>query len=123
MFREKYDINPKHLAIWASIYLLTIIPAYEILFARVPLLFGAIVIIENIVCIYIFEETFLDELLESIKESKVFLFFTISLLMALLMFVNLLFHNVQLFGVLCVIELAGFFLTRGIKNLKELMKK
>lgn len=123
MFKEKYDINVKHLAIWASIYLLTVIPAYEILFTRVPLLFGVIIIIENIVTIYIFEESVLDGLINEIKDSKVFSLFIISLLVALMMFVSLLFRNTELFVAICIIELAGLLLIRGVSRIKELKKK
>lgn len=123
MFKEKYDINPVHLALWASIYLLTIIPAYEILFARVPLLFGIIVVIENIVCIYVFEETVLEELMEAVQESKIFIFFTMSMLLALIMFMSLIFRNGELFIAICMIELAGFLITRGLTKFKEIKKK
>lgn len=122
MFKEKYGINPKHLAIWSSIYLLTIIPAYQILFERVPYLFLVIVLIENMVCMYVFQDEVLEDLTEEIK-GKTLVFFAMSMMLALILFLSLIFSNLDLFITVCTIELIGFLTIKIVQQIPKMRNK
>ena len=121
MFKEKYGINPNHLALWSSIYLLTVIPAYEILFTRVPYMFFMVILVENIVSFYIFQDELMEDLLQSIK-GKAITFFTISLVVALLSFLSLLFYNLKLFIIICIIEVVGFTIIQNLFKLNKMKR-
>lgn len=120
MFKEKYGISPIYLAVSASIYLLTAVPCYFILFEHVPLLFGTIVVIENIVCFYAFDDQVLKDMIEALSEHRRITFLVlISGGCGLLMFMGLMVYNFTLFLMLCIVEMFAFTLIRGIQALKK----
>lgn len=118
MFKEKYGINPKYLVLWFSLYLMTIIPSYIILYKVVPLYWILIIIIENIMSYYLLEDEVVDLLVEEISGGMAALFIS-SLVIALITIGWLMFNDFKLFAILLVIEVISSGITMGIHKYKS----
>lgn len=123
MSNHEYKINPDGLFIWLSLYMITAIPAYLQIYQTVPIYLGIILILEEVVCYYLFEDETLECYLEQVKSlSMTLTVLAISLIIMLITLVWLLFYEWKLFVILAVVEIIAYLIRSGIKAYKSSRK-
>ena len=119
MSRKNSLINPDHLFIWFSIYMITAIPAYYKIYHTIPIALVVILALEEIASYYILDEQLLDSYMESAKnESKLLLLLLVSVVITIIGYAWLLFNEWKL----CVLMLGADIICFVIKKLLDIKK-
>ncbi|MEG1637090.1 MAG: hypothetical protein RR324_06205 [Cellulosilyticaceae bacterium] len=119
MSKKKYLINPDHLFIWFSIYLITAIPAYYRIYHTIPIGLIVVLILEEIASYYILDDKMLDMYMKRAKhQSTILVVLVISVLIAITGFIWL-FLNEWKLGVIIV---GADVLSQSIKRIIDKKK-
>ena len=124
MLEEVYGIKAKGLIVTVCIYFITVIPGYSLLFERNKIGFFSILLIENIITYYLFEDFEILELLEKYIGSKWILALAISILVTLIMFIVGVIKFPKVIFIIITTELIYRGIIKGIKvrNKNSLLK-
>ncbi|MGL4362043.1 MAG: hypothetical protein ACRCSG_01990 [Cellulosilyticaceae bacterium] len=114
MVKTKIKINPTRVVFWSSIYSITVMPTYYLLYKNMPFALVLFIIIENFVCYYLFEPKMMEAIVEAITW-KYMILFLISCFCAFIMFVSLLFIQPALF----VLVLLGEILNKQVITMRQ----
>ncbi|MDA3732798.1 hypothetical protein PBV87_15075 [Niameybacter massiliensis] len=119
MSRKNSLINPEHLFIWFSIYMITAIPAYYKIYQTIPIALVIILTLEEIASYYILDERLLDAYMDSAKhQSKLLMLLMVSVVVIITGYIWLLFNEWKL----CALMLGADIICFGIKKLIDIKK-
>lgn len=124
MLEEVYSIKAKSLIITVCIYFITVIPGYILLFERNKIGFFSILLVENIITYYLFEDFEILELVEAHLSSKWVLALALSILVTLIMFIVGMVQFPKVIFIIITTELLYRVIIKGIKvkNKNSLLK-
>lgn len=123
MSNNEYKINPDGLFICLSLYIITAIPAYLQIYQTAAIYLGVILVLEEVVCYYLFEDECFHYCIEMVKSQVITLaLLAISMLIMLITFIWLLFYEWKLFIILVVAEIIAYLIRSGIKKHKSSRK-
>lgn len=116
MIEKIYGIRVSSFIINASIYFITIIPSYVLLYETNRIGFWLILLIENVVTYYLFNDIDLFESLQQEAKPKEVTVLLISMLISLGMFVWIFIKHKKLFLIIIVVELIYLVITKLVKR-------
>lgn len=118
MLEEIYKIKVSRLVANVCIYFITSIPAYVILFQKNIIGFSTILLIENIMTYYLFEDIDLLEIIGEELSGRQMIFLLISVIIAIGMFIWVFIKHTELFIVLVTSEIIFKIISKQLKKLK-----
>lgn len=120
MNKQKPVINPNYLFIWLSIYMVTAVPAYYIIYRTVPWGLVIVLLLEEITSYYLLDDQILEFYMEQAEEqSRITILLSVSVLIMFISLISLLFHEWRLCVILVAIEVLTYSIRKLIKNNKS----
>ena len=120
MSKKQQLINPDHLFIWFSIYLITAVPAYYMIYQTVPWGLVVVIVLEEIASYYLLDDKILDFYMERVNnQMKILVLLSISIIIMLINLVWLLFTEWKLCMIIMVIEILTYSVRKLIEKNKS----
>lgn len=123
MLEELYGIKLSRFIINVCIYFITSIPAYIVLFERNIIGFCIILLIENIITYYLFEDIDILALVEEELSPRQLGVLLISILIAIGMFIWIWIKHTEVFWILVITEIIFKIITTKLKRIKANKKE
>lgn len=122
MLEEIYGIKISRFIVNVCIYFITSIPTYIILFEKNIMGFCTILLIENIMTYYLFEDIDILALVEEELSSKQLGLLLTSIIIAIGMFIWVFIKYQELFWILVITEIIFKIISRQLKKIKSKKK-
>lgn len=119
MLEKIYGIKVSRLIINVSIYFITIIPSYIVLYQHYKVGFWIILILENIVTYYLFDYLQILELIGEEIKSREMTVLSLSTIVGLVMLMVTFIKYRDLFWTIIMVEVIYVIMSRIIKNLRK----
>ena len=120
MSKKQQLINPGHLFIWFSIYLITAVPAYYIIYHSVPWGLVVVIVLEEVASYYLLDDKILDFYMEQVNnQMKMLVLLSISVIIMLINLVWLLFTEWKLCMIIMVVEILTYSVRKLIEKNKS----
>ena len=120
MSKKQQLINPNHLFIWFSIYLITAVPAYYIIYRTVPWGLVVVIVLEEIASYYLLDDRILDFYMEQVNNQvKMLVLLSISVIIMLISLVWLLFNEWKLCVIIMIVEILTYSIRKLIEKNKS----
>lgn len=118
ILEEVYGIKISRFIVNVCIYFITSIPTYIILFEKSIMGFCTILLIENIMTYYLFEDIDILALVEEELSSKQLGLLLISIIIAIGVFIWVFIKHQELFWILVITEIIFKIISRQLKKIK-----
>ena len=113
-------ISADRLLIWLSIYMITALPAYLKLYETMPIGLIFILILEEVVCYYIFENELLETYMEQVEKPGLTIgLLAVSIGIMLITFIWALFYEWKFVALIGVAEIIAYLIRTLIKTYKS----